>query len=139
STRIKAVLIGEGHTPIASGSYGWENRYENGFWTYNLEDVWTGLQESYRKPSKDLRWSLHSSMASDLLAAHTRKLVPGTPGDSLVRRTGRRAQVRADRLTRFMAGRRRQERSGWSDYNIEIYGCGSAAPAAAKAGERHRQ
>jgi sugar (pentulose or hexulose) kinase len=49
STRIKAVLIGEDHTPIASGSHEWENRYENGIWTYSLEDVWTGLQESYRK------------------------------------------------------------------------------------------
>src|SRR5512142_2563037 len=49
STRIKSVLIGEDHTPIASGSYEWENRYENGVWTYSLEDVWGGLQESYRK------------------------------------------------------------------------------------------
>ena len=49
STRIKAVLIGEDHMPIASGSYDWENRYENGVWTYSLEDIWTGLQESYRK------------------------------------------------------------------------------------------
>ena len=54
STRIKAVLIGEDHTPIASGSYDWENRYENGIWTYRLEDVWTGLQESYRKLSKEI-------------------------------------------------------------------------------------
>jgi len=49
STRIKAVLIGEDHAPIASGGYEWENRYENGIWTYHLEDVWAGLQESYRK------------------------------------------------------------------------------------------
>jgi sugar (pentulose or hexulose) kinase len=49
STRIKAVLIGEDNAPIASGSYEWENRYENGVWTYHLEDVWTGLQESFRK------------------------------------------------------------------------------------------
>ncbi len=48
STRIKAVLIGENHIPVASGSYEWENRYENGIWTYSLEDVWTGLQASYR-------------------------------------------------------------------------------------------
>jgi sugar (pentulose or hexulose) kinase len=48
STRIKAVLIDASHTPIASGSHEWENRYENGVWTYSLEDVWTGLQESYR-------------------------------------------------------------------------------------------
>jgi len=51
STRIKAVLIGEDHIPIASGSYEWENRYENGIWTYSLEDIWTGLQESYRELS----------------------------------------------------------------------------------------
>ena len=54
STRIKAVLIGEDHTPIASGSHDWENRYENGVWTYSLEDVWTGLQESYRKLNKEV-------------------------------------------------------------------------------------
>src|SRR5512138_1918984 len=54
STRIKAVLIGEDHTPIASGSHEWENRYENGVWTYSLEDVWIGLQESYRKLSKEV-------------------------------------------------------------------------------------
>ncbi|HVM71970.1 MAG TPA: FGGY-family carbohydrate kinase [Anaerolineales bacterium] len=54
STRIKAVLIGEEHTPIASGSYEWENRHENGVWTYHLEDVWAGLQESYRKLSQDV-------------------------------------------------------------------------------------
>ena len=54
STRIKAVLICEDHTPIASGSYDWENRYENGVWTYTLEDVWTGLRESYRKLSKEV-------------------------------------------------------------------------------------
>ena len=46
STRIKAVLIGQDHTPIASGSHEWENRYENGIWTYSLDDVWAGLQKS---------------------------------------------------------------------------------------------
>jgi sugar (pentulose or hexulose) kinase len=54
STRIKAVLIGEDHTPIASGSHEWENRYENGVWTYSLEDVWTGLQESFRNLSNEV-------------------------------------------------------------------------------------
>jgi sugar (pentulose or hexulose) kinase len=54
STRIKTVLAGEDHKPIASGSYDWENRYENGLWSYSLEDVWTGLQESYRKLSKEI-------------------------------------------------------------------------------------
>lgn len=53
STRIKAVLIGDDHAPIASGSYDWENKYENGIWTYSLEDVWAGLQASYRNLSKE--------------------------------------------------------------------------------------
>jgi sugar (pentulose or hexulose) kinase len=54
STRIKAVLIGEDHAPIASGGHEWENRYENGIWTYSLEDVWQGLQESYRNLCADV-------------------------------------------------------------------------------------
>ena len=48
STRIKAVLIDEKHNPIASGSHGWENRFENGVWTYHMDDVWTGLQDAYK-------------------------------------------------------------------------------------------
>ncbi len=54
STRIKAVLIGEDHSLIASGSYDWENQYENGVWTYSLDEVWKGLQESYRKLSSEV-------------------------------------------------------------------------------------
>ena len=54
STRIKAVLIGADHRPIASGSHAWENRYENGLWTYNLADVWTGLQESFQNLSDEV-------------------------------------------------------------------------------------
>ena len=54
STRIKAILIGEDHMPIASGSCDWENRYVNGIWTYSLEDIWKGLQESYRKLSEEV-------------------------------------------------------------------------------------
>ena len=48
STRIKAVLTDDANRPIASGSYEWENRLENGFWTYSLSDIWTGLQSCYR-------------------------------------------------------------------------------------------
>jgi sugar (pentulose or hexulose) kinase len=54
STRIKAVLIGANHAPLASGSFEWENQYENGVWTYSLEDVWKGLQESYRSLNKEV-------------------------------------------------------------------------------------
>ncbi len=62
STRIKAVLIGEDHAPIASGSHEWENQYENGVWTYSLEDVWTGLQESYRKLSGEVMEKYHTPL-----------------------------------------------------------------------------
>ena len=55
STRIKAVLIGPDHAPIASGSHAWENRYENGVWTYPIEEVWTGVQESFRALADDVR------------------------------------------------------------------------------------
>ncbi len=54
STRIKAVLVNEKNLPIASGGYEWENRYENGIWTYSLEDVWKGVQECYQKLVQDV-------------------------------------------------------------------------------------
>ena len=54
STRIKAVLIGEDHMPIAAGTHEWENRHENGIWTYSLEDVFGGLQEGYQKLSEEV-------------------------------------------------------------------------------------
>ena len=47
STRIKSVLIDENAAVIASGSHEWENKLENGFWTYSIEDVISGLQASY--------------------------------------------------------------------------------------------
>ena len=47
STRVKAVLIGPDHAPIATGSHAWENQFVNRLWTYPLEDVWSGLQSCY--------------------------------------------------------------------------------------------
>lgn len=55
STRIKAVLIDEKFKVIASGSYDWENRYENGIWTYSLDDVWVGIRQSYKKLSDKVK------------------------------------------------------------------------------------
>ena len=55
STRIKAVLIDENHIPIASGSHDWENRLENGIWTYSPEDIHTGLQDAYTQLAEDVR------------------------------------------------------------------------------------
>ena len=47
STRIKTVMIGEDCAPVASGSFTWENRLENGIWTYHQDEIWTGVQASY--------------------------------------------------------------------------------------------
>ena len=55
STRIKAVLTDESHAPIASGSYDWENRLENGYWTYALEDVWKGVKTCYANLAADVK------------------------------------------------------------------------------------
>lgn len=55
STRIKAVLINEKNEPVASGSHDWENRYDNGIWTYTLEDIWGGVQNSYRSMVQDVK------------------------------------------------------------------------------------
>lgn len=54
STRIKAVLIDRSHQPVASGSHSWENRYEDGIWTYSLDDIWSGLQGCYLNLCKDI-------------------------------------------------------------------------------------
>jgi len=53
STRIKAVAIDRSGKPLASGGFDWENRFENGVWTYHLDDVRTGLQASYRELATD--------------------------------------------------------------------------------------
>lgn len=55
STRIKAVLIDEEHSPIASGDHEWENRLDNGIWTYTLDDIWNGLRDSFRKMAEDVK------------------------------------------------------------------------------------
>ena len=55
STRIKAVLLDDTHTPIASGSFDWENQLVDGVWTYDLETVHTGLQTCYADLARDVK------------------------------------------------------------------------------------
>ena len=55
STRIKAVLIDESYEPIASGSHDWENRLEDGIWTYRLDDVWAGIQDCFRNLALEVK------------------------------------------------------------------------------------
>ena len=56
STRIKAVLIEpDTFKPIAQGAHEWENRLEDGLWTYHLDDIWSGLQDCYQDLQKDVQ------------------------------------------------------------------------------------
>jgi sugar (pentulose or hexulose) kinase len=61
STRIKASLIAADSTPLASGSHGWENQLRDGVWTYDTEEVWSGLAACYASLVEDVRahHSLH--------------------------------------------------------------------------------
>ena len=55
STRIKAVLIDNRHNPVAQGSFEWENQLVDGLWTYSIDTIWRGLQESYAALRADVR------------------------------------------------------------------------------------
>lgn len=55
STRVKAVLIGEDSLPLASGSHEWENKLENGYWTYSLEDVHLALRSCFKSLKADVK------------------------------------------------------------------------------------
>jgi sugar (pentulose or hexulose) kinase len=55
STRIKAVLIGPDHAPLAVGGHDWENQFVDRLWTYSLDDVWTGVQQSFAALTDDVR------------------------------------------------------------------------------------
>lgn len=54
STRIKAVLIDDEFDPIASGSYSWENKLEEGYWTYSLDEIHKGLKGCYAELKKNV-------------------------------------------------------------------------------------
>ena len=64
STRVKAVLIGSDHTPIASGDCVWENRKVDGWWTYTMEDVWNSIQKAYAAMAKDVQYRYDITLES---------------------------------------------------------------------------
>ena len=54
STRIKAILIGtDPNQVLASGSFEWENQLVEGLWSYPLDQVWTGLKETFADLQQD--------------------------------------------------------------------------------------
>ena len=55
STRIKACLIDDEMKPIASGAHEWKNRFENGYWTYSLDDIHNGIRSCYASLLADVK------------------------------------------------------------------------------------
>ncbi|MCR5042351.1 MAG: ATPase [Clostridia bacterium] len=53
STRIKAVAVGFDGSVAASGSFGWENSFINGVWTYSMEEVVKGVRACYADLRED--------------------------------------------------------------------------------------
>ncbi|MCR5088342.1 MAG: ATPase [Oscillospiraceae bacterium] len=64
STRIKAVLIDDGHLPIASGDFEWENQLADGIWTYSMDLVRTGLQTCFARLKEDVRNSFGAELTT---------------------------------------------------------------------------
>ena len=64
STRIKATLIDASHKPVANGSYAWENRLEDGVWTYHLEDAVAGVQACFAELKKDAKERLGETITT---------------------------------------------------------------------------
>ena len=63
STRIKAVLLGPDHTPLAQGDHVWENRLENGVWTYSEADIWGGVQAAWAALAADVQAKFGAPLA----------------------------------------------------------------------------
>jgi len=64
STRIKAVMIDSQFRPIASGDFEWENRLENGIWTYHYDEVEKGLQTCFARLKDDVKANLGVSLTT---------------------------------------------------------------------------
>jgi len=64
STRIKACLIDDGYNVIAKGDYDWENKFENGYWTYSLDDIKKGLKGSFKALKEDYKNKFGKALTS---------------------------------------------------------------------------
>ena len=64
STRIKACLIDDTFSPVASGSYSWENKFENGYWTYDFEEFHTGIRECFSELRRDVSEKYETELSS---------------------------------------------------------------------------
>lgn len=54
STRIKAVLMDHHFNTICSSSYEWENQLIGGYWTYPMDEMIHGLQQTYHQLKQEV-------------------------------------------------------------------------------------
>ena len=64
STRIKAVLLDRTHTPIAGGSFDWENKLRDGIWTYDFEEIHLGIQTCFASLAKDVEEKFQTKLTT---------------------------------------------------------------------------
>ena len=64
STRIKAILIDDEFNVLATGSYDWENKLVEGYWTYSIDDIWHGLQSAYKSLNDECENKFSSKITS---------------------------------------------------------------------------
>ena len=91
STRIKTVMIGPDNSPIAAGSHDWENALVDGVWSYSIEDIWKGVQSSYKQLVDKVRAQYAVDMAilgtggvkglAEGVDAHGKNSGPAGPGN----------------------------------------------------------
>ena len=55
STRIKGIAIDKLGKVLASGAHQWENELRDGFWTYSLDSIKSGLQSCFKALKDDFK------------------------------------------------------------------------------------
>lgn len=76
STNVKAVLVDARGRTLASGSTAWENRYEDGRWTYAEEEIWGCLAAAYAAVAADAE-ARHGVRPTTLAAAGISAMMHG--------------------------------------------------------------
>ena len=72
STRIKATAIDENFKPVSLGDFTWQSSYENGVWTYDLQEAilglkaaLSGIKDAQRVKSVGISGMMHGYLAFD--------------------------------------------------------------------------
>ena len=70
STRIKSVAVDGNFTAVSSGEYEWKSKYQNGVWTYDINEAVEGLKKTLEcvKDKKEIKAVGISGMMHGYLA-----------------------------------------------------------------------